>query len=72
MPVKSGINMTGKNKNREKYGEIPQNPPHYPGRNFTSAKRFNFKMQNFRHSVFRLLGFQVGIYQFWSLFIAII
>ena len=25
--------MTGKNKNREKYGEISQNPPHYPGRN---------------------------------------
>ena len=35
---------TGKNKNQEKYGEIAQNPPHYPGRNFTSAKPFNFKI----------------------------
>ena len=67
-----GLLTTGKNKNRFWNGEIPKTPPHYPGRNFTSAKRFNFKMQNFRHSVFRLLGFQVGIYQFWSLFIAII
>ena len=33
MPVKSGINMTGKNKNREKYGEMSQNPPLYPGHN---------------------------------------
>jgi hypothetical protein len=36
--------MTGKNKNRGKYGEIAQNPPHYPGLNFTSAKPFNFKI----------------------------
>ena len=41
-----GLLTTGKNKNREKYGEIAQNPPHchYPGRNFTSAKPFNFKI----------------------------
>ena len=39
-----GLLTTGKNKNREKYGEIAQNPPHYPGRNFTCAKPFNFKI----------------------------
>ena len=39
-----GLLTTGKNKNREKYGEIAQNPPHYPGRNFTSAKPFNFNI----------------------------
>lgn len=30
--------------NLDKYGEIARNPPHYPGRNFTSAKPFNFKI----------------------------
>lgn len=35
---------TGKNKYREKYGGIPQNPPHYPGRKFTSDQPFNFKI----------------------------
>jgi hypothetical protein len=39
-----GLLTTGKNKNREKYGEIAQSPPHYPDRNFTSAKPFNFKI----------------------------
>jgi hypothetical protein len=29
---------------REKYGGIPQNPPHYPGRKFTSDQLFNFKI----------------------------
>ena len=52
-----GLLTTGKNKNWEKYGEIRQKPPHFPGRNFTSDQRFNFKMQNFRNSVFRLLNF---------------
>jgi hypothetical protein len=28
-----GLLTTGKNKKREKYGEIPQNPPLYPGHN---------------------------------------
>ena len=42
--VTVGLLTTGKNKNWEKYGEIAQNPPHYPGRNFTSAKPFNFKI----------------------------
>jgi len=39
-----GSLTTGKNKNREKYGEIAQNPPHFPGRNFTSAKPLNFQI----------------------------
>jgi hypothetical protein len=47
---------TGKNKNREKYGGIPQNPPYYPGRKFTSDQPFNFKIaeitENYRNLVF--------------------
>ena len=42
--ITAGLFTAGKNKNREKYGEIAQNPPHYPGRNFTSAKPFNFNI----------------------------
>ena len=30
---KNGINMTGKNKNREKYGKMSQNLPLYPRHN---------------------------------------
>ena len=39
-----GLLTTRKNKNREKYGGIPQNPLHYPGRKFTSDQPFNFKI----------------------------
>lgn len=31
----------------EKYGEIAQNPPHFPGRYFTGVQPFNFKFKNF-------------------------
>ena len=64
-----GLLTTGKNKNREKYGEIPQNPPHYPGRNFTSDQRFNFKIRKFSLSTVKFIS---RPYHFWSLFIAII
>ena len=40
-----GLSTTGKNKNREKYGGIPQNPPYLnPGRKFTCDQPFNFKI----------------------------
>ena len=29
---------------REKYGEIAQNPPHFPGRYFTGDQPFSFKV----------------------------
>ena len=32
---------------REKYGEIAQNPPHFPGRLFTGVQPFSFKIQKF-------------------------
>ena len=32
------------NEKQEKYGNIAQNLPHYPGRDFTSAKPFNFEI----------------------------
>ena len=32
---------------REKYGEIAQNPPHFPGRHFTGVKPFNFRFETF-------------------------
>ena len=40
-----GLFTTGKIFDREKYGGILQNPPHYPGRLFTSDQPFNFKIQ---------------------------
>jgi hypothetical protein len=42
--ITAGLLTTGENKNREKYGGIPQNPPHYPGRKFTSDQPFNFQI----------------------------
>jgi hypothetical protein len=39
-----GLLTTGKNKNREKYSGILQNPPHYPSRKFTSDKSLNLKI----------------------------
>mgnify|MGYP005739635873 CR=1 FL=1 len=30
----------------EKYGEIAQNPPHFPGRYFTGVQPFNFRFKN--------------------------
>jgi hypothetical protein len=54
-----GLLTTGKNKNREKYGGIPQNPPYYPGRKFTSDQPFNCRIaeiseikENYRNLVF--------------------
>ena len=32
---------------REKYGEIAQNPPHFPGRLFTGVQPFSFKIPKF-------------------------
>ncbi len=37
--------MAGQISDREKYGGILQNPPHYPGRLFTSDQPFIFKIQ---------------------------
>ena len=42
-----GLLTTGEIFDREKYGGILQNPPHYPGHSFTSlsGQPFNFKIQ---------------------------
>ena len=43
----AGLLTTGENMVREKYGEIAQTPPHFPGRYFTGDQPFNFKIQKF-------------------------
>ena len=40
-----GLLTTGEIFDREKYGSILQNPPHNPGRFFTSDQSFIFKIQ---------------------------
>jgi hypothetical protein len=52
-----GLLTTRKNKNREKYGRIPQNPSHYPGRKFTSDQPFNFTYKKLQKFSFLLLHF---------------
>ena len=54
----------GKNKNPENYGEIAQNAPHYPGRNFTSVKPFNFEIAENTKNCRNLVNF----YLFWKRF----
>jgi hypothetical protein len=39
-----GLLTTGKNKSRERYGGIIQNPPNYPGLKFTTDQPFNSKI----------------------------
>jgi hypothetical protein len=45
--ITTGLLTTGLNMVREKYGEIAQNPPHFPGRLFTGVQPFNFGFKNF-------------------------
>ena len=50
--ITMGLFTTGKKWFREKYGGIRRNPPHYPGREFTSDQPFTFKIGNYRHGAF--------------------
>ena len=46
---------------REKYGEIAQNPPHFPGRHFTGVQPFNFRFKNFVSDVnFLIRDFRIA------------
>ena len=42
--ITTGLFTTVQNMVREKYGEIAQNPPHFPGRYFTCVQPFSFKI----------------------------
>ena len=53
-----GLLTTGEIFDREKYGGILQNPPHYPGRFFTSDQPFIFKIQKLRIFSVSDLNFQ--------------